>query len=82
MVFEERRPAPPGLFRVIGYDQFDYTDYTVGDFPTAEEAHCAAQNCASQPNGIPTSFSDIYFIYNDQGVCLRRITYDDLHRVS
>ena len=34
----DRRRAPEGKFRVVGYDQYDYTDYVVGDFATPQEA--------------------------------------------
>lgn len=76
---DDRRRAPTGLFRVVGYDQYDYLDYVVGDFNTPEEATRIATARAGEPNGIPTSFSDLYFVYNDRGECLKRVTFDELN---
>ena len=75
---DDRRRAPPGEFRVVGYDQYDYSDYVVGDFATPEEAGRVARARAASPNGTPTSFSDLFFVYDDQGTCLERVTYDEL----
>ena len=74
----DSRRAPEGKFRVVGYDQYDYTDYVVGDFTTSQEAGRVARAKATVPNGIPTSFSDLFFVYDDQGICLEQVTYDDL----
>jgi hypothetical protein len=35
---DDRRQAPPGKFRVMGYDTFDHTDWVDGDFDTKEQA--------------------------------------------
>ena len=51
----DSRRAPEGTFRVVGYDQYDYTDYVVGDFATPQEAVRVARAKAAVPNGIPTS---------------------------
>jgi hypothetical protein len=76
----DSRRAPEGKFRVVGYDQYDYTDYVVGDFATPQEAVRVARAKAAVPNGIPTSFSDLFFVYDDRGICLEQVTYDDLQR--
>jgi guanosine-3',5'-bis(diphosphate) 3'-pyrophosphohydrolase len=74
---KDRRRAPLAQFRVVGYDQYDYTDYIVGDFPTRQEASLIASTRAAEANGIPTSFSDLYFVYDDQGVCLEQVANHD-----
>jgi hypothetical protein len=74
------RCAPQGKFRLVGYDQFSYADYLVGDFATLEEARGAARAQAAVPNGSPTSFSDVFFVYDDRRICMERVTYDDLQR--
>ena len=76
----DSRRAPEGKFRVVGYDQYDYTDYVVEDFATAQEAGQVARSRAAVPNGIPTSFSDLFFVYDDRGICLEQVTYDDVQR--
>lgn len=80
MELDDRRRAQPSRFRVVGYDQYDYSDYLVGDFATRQEASQIARARAAEANGIPTSFSDLFFVYDDQGVCLERVTYDDLQK--
>lgn len=35
--------APPGMFRVVGVDTFDRTDWIEGDFDTLREALARAQ---------------------------------------
>jgi hypothetical protein len=69
----DSRRAPEGKFRVVGYDQYDYTDYVVGDFTTRQEAVRVARAKAAVPNGIPTSFSDLFFVYDDRGICLEQV---------
>lgn len=75
---KQGRVAPSGLFRVIGYDQFDYCDYCVGDYPTLEMAVKEARSKASIANAIPSSMSDVFLVYDHLGVCRYRITHDDL----
>ncbi len=74
----DRRTAPPGLFRLIGYDQYDYSDYFIADYPTLERAVEEARRKASVPNGSPTSFSDLFLVHDDRGTCRFRVTHDDL----
>ena len=76
----DSRRAPEGKFRVVGYDQYDYTDYVVGDFTTPREAGRVAWAKPAVLNGIPTSFSDLFFVYDDRGICLEQVTYDDPQR--
>ena len=76
----ELRRAPLAQFRVIGYDQYDCKDYFVGDFPVRQEAEQIARGKAADANGIPTSFSDLFFVFDDQGVCLERVSYLDTQR--
>ncbi len=78
----ERRRAPLSLFRVVGYDQYDCNDYLVGDFPNRQDAGRIARAKAAEANGIPTSFSDLFFVFDDQGVCLERVSYHDTQRES
>lgn len=42
------RNAPTGMFRVIGVDTFDGTDWTEGDFGTKEEAVAHADKRGSR----------------------------------
>ncbi len=72
------RCAPEGKLRVVGYDRYDYMDYVVGDFATSEEAGKVARAKAAVPNAIPTSLSDLFLVYDDKGICLEQVTYDDL----
>ncbi len=76
------RCAPKGKYRVVGYDRYDYTDYVVGDFATFKEAGKAARAKAAVRNAIPASLSDLFFVYDDKGICLEQVTYDDLERGS
>lgn len=80
MKLNELRRAPPTQYRVVGYDQYDYSDYLVGDFATPLEAGQIARARAAKANAIPTSFSDLFLIYDDQGTCLDRVTYDDIQK--
>lgn len=73
----ERR-ARQGCYVVIGYDQYDYTDYEVGQYISLSRAKKAARNKARVANGDPTSFSDIFFVYDSAGACRYRVTFDDL----
>lgn len=73
----ERR-AHKGCYVVIGYDQYDYSDYLVGHYISLSGAKKAARNKARTANGDPTSFSDVFFVYDDAGECRYRITFDEL----
>lgn len=74
----DRRTAPAGLFRLTGYDQYDYSDYFIADYPTLEQAAQEARHRASTPNGSPPSFSDLFLVYDDRGICKYRVTHEDL----
>lgn len=75
---KEGRVPPCGLFRLTGYDQYDYSDYFIGDYPTLESAIQEARARASEANASPSSFSDIFLVYDHLGVCRYRITHDEL----
>jgi hypothetical protein len=70
------RRAPHSMYRVIGYDRFDRSDYLVNDFDTQAEAETVARQKAAVPNAIPPSFSDKFFVFDDQGNCLEGFTYE------
>lgn len=70
------RKASPGQFRIVGYDQNDYTDFFVNEFDDLNKALEEAEVKRAVPNAVPTSMSTIYYIYNDQGKLLYRATYD------
>lgn len=70
------RIAPPGQYRVVGYDQYDYSEYVVGDYSSEEAARTVAAERHAKPNAIPVSFSDIYFVVDDQGEQLHRFAYE------
>jgi hypothetical protein len=78
MSVDERRVAPCGKFRVSGYDQYDYSNYFVGDYLTLDEAIQEARSRALVANAIPTSFSDIFFVYDHLGICKYRVTHDEI----
>ena len=64
----------------MAYDPYDYSEHIVGDFATPQEALQIARKQASIPNASPPSLSYIYLVYDDQGTCLDRISYDDARR--
>lgn len=70
--------AYKGCYVVIGHDQYDHSDYLVGHYISLSRAKKAARNKARRANGLPTSFSDVFFVYDSKGACLYRITFDDL----
>lgn len=70
------RKASRGKYRVMGYDQYDYSDYFIDEFSSLEQAIELLKQRAAKSNAFPTSFSDIYFVYNDQEQALYRGTFD------
>ncbi|WP_143142123.1 hypothetical protein [Alteromonas sp. V450] len=71
------RKATSGKYRVLGYDQYDHNDYFIAEFEQLELAIAFLREKASIANGTPTSFSDIYYIYNDREEALYKATFDD-----
>ncbi len=71
------RKASHGKYRVLGYDQYDYSDYFIDEFDHLEQAMELLKKRASKANGTPTSFSDEYFIYTDKEEALYKGTFDD-----
>ncbi|WP_427983727.1 hypothetical protein [Agarivorans sp.] len=71
------RRASVGKYRVMGYDQYDYSDYFIDEFAQLEQAMELLKKRVAKSNAIPTSFSDVYFIYNDQEQALYRGTFDE-----
>ncbi len=71
------RKASHGKYRVLGYDQYDYSDYFIDEFEHLEQAMELLKKRASKANGTPTSFSDEYFIYDDKEEALYKGTFDD-----
>jgi len=65
---------------VVGYDQYDHSDYVVADVVSPEEAIRIARAKAGVRNAIPTSFCDQYFVYDDCGTCLLQVAYDDISK--
>jgi len=70
------RKATGGKYRVLGYDQYDYNDYYIDEFIHLKHAVKLLKKRASKANGEPTSFSDVYFIYNDIEEALYKGTFD------
>jgi hypothetical protein len=79
MTDPSERTAPRGQFRLTGFDCYDYSDYFLGDHPDLAPAIREARKRAATPNGLPTSFSDIYYVHDHRGDCRYRVTHDDLH---
>lgn len=71
------RAASPGKFRIVGYDQNDYTYHFVDEFDDLDKALGELEVKRSVPTSIPTSMSNIFYIYNDQGKAVYRGTHDD-----
>jgi hypothetical protein len=69
--------ASLGKYRVLGYDQYDYTDYFIDESDSLEQAIELLKKRSSKANGTPTSFSDVYYIYNDKEEALYKGTFDD-----
>ena len=70
--------AYKGCYVVIGHDQHDHSDYLVGHYISLSRAKKAARTKARRANRLPTSFSDVFFVYDSKGACFYRITFDDL----
>lgn len=70
--------APKGCFRLVSLDQYDHSYFTHGDYETFEAAEAEAVKRARVPNGSPPSFSDIYYIHDDQGKRLKEISWSTL----
>lgn len=64
------RQAVTGLWRVIGEDGWDGTDYVVADCPTAEAAMELATARSAMIAPAQARYGDTYFVYDDQGRCL------------
>lgn len=77
MVDKFTRKATSGTYRVVGYDQYDYSDYFIDEFANLEHALQLLKQRCSTSNATPTSFSDVYFIYNDKEMALYKGTYDE-----
>jgi ankyrin repeat protein len=71
------RKASLGKYRVVGYDQYDYRDYFIEEFENIDDAIHLLKERVAKPNGSPTSFSDVYFIYNDKEEALYKGTFDE-----
>ncbi len=71
------RKASLGKYRGLGYDQYDYNDYFIDEFNNIEQSIKLLKEKASKVNGAPTSFSDVYYIYNDKEETLFKGTFDD-----
>lgn len=71
------RKASFGKYRVLGYDQYDYSDYFIEEFDTLEQALKLLKKRTLKANGTPTSFSDVYFIYNEKEEALYKGTFDN-----
>ncbi|BBO28519.1 hypothetical protein AltI4_29070 [Alteromonas sp. I4] len=69
--------ASTGKYRVVGYDQYDYSEYFIAERPNLEQALQLLKTKCAAPNATPTSFSDVYFIYNDKEEMLYKGTFDN-----
>lgn len=71
------RKASSEKYRVIGYDQYDYNDYFIDEFSNIDHAIDLLKRRCATSNATPSSFSDVYFIYNDKEQMLYKGTFDD-----
>ena len=69
--------ASTGQYRVVDYDQFDYSEYFTDELPNLDQALQLLKTKCAAPNATPTSFSDVYFIYNDKEEMLYKGTFDN-----
>lgn len=69
--------TPVGKYRLIGYDQYDYNYYFIGEFETIEQTMGLLKEKIAKANGMPTSFSDVYYIYNDKEKALYKGSFDE-----
>lgn len=72
----QERKATPGKFRIIGYDQNDYTYHFVDELDDIDKAMEAMEAKRSVPTATPTSMSNIFYLYNDEGKAMYRASYD------
>jgi hypothetical protein len=77
MTEEKIRQASPEMYRIVGYDCFDYTDYVVDECDALESALSILQKSCAKPNAIPVTDSNVYFIYDDKGEALYRCSYSE-----
>ncbi len=68
MVAAIREGIPAGMFRVVGCDLFDGSDYLVKDCDTRDEAFWIADDHNRARSG---GMSDTYYVYDSQGNCIR-----------
>ena len=69
--------ASTGKYRVVGYDQYDYSEYFIDELPNLEQALQLLKTKCAAPNATPASFSDVYFIYDDKEEILYKGTFDN-----
>jgi hypothetical protein len=64
--------APPGMFRVIGVDQFSHEQWVTGDYATKEEALQVARTKTLKASEFATdsSIATVFYAYDDQGKLL------------
>lgn len=77
MINKFTRKASFGQYRVLGYDQYDYSDYFINEFTELKLGVDLLETKCSTANATPTSFSDIFFIYNDKEEALYKASFDD-----
>ena len=63
------RKSDNGTCRVIGLDQFDYTDWIHGEYKTAEEAIEIADRLTEEarPSASDHSIATLYYAYDPDG---------------
>lgn len=63
-----RLRAPKGMFRVVGVDLFDHSDYLVKDCQDKNEAFQIADSTNKVREG---TMDDVYYVYDETGRYIR-----------
>jgi len=71
---EQLRVAPEKLYRLIGYDTYDYSNYFIADFGSFSEAE---KGLKLELQSLSRANSSTLFLYNDQGDCLMKGSIED-----
>jgi len=66
--------APAGMYRLIGYDRYDYSEHFIADYDAWDAAHAGLKD---QLASLHADNQFTLFIYNDRGDCLAKGSVED-----